>query len=79
MEGLKAVADAAYIRRLSHNVGRGSEPALAAHPSFVREIPYGAETEFRFVQRAPDPEIGPRGVARCRSPTGPKHRAVLSF
>lgn len=29
-------------------------PALAAHPSFVREIPYGAETEFRFVLCQPN-------------------------
>lgn len=28
-------------------------PAVAGHLSFVREIPYGAETEFRFVLRQP--------------------------
>jgi hypothetical protein len=27
---------------------------VAAHPNFVREIPYGGETDFRFVIRHRD-------------------------
>jgi hypothetical protein len=33
------------------------QPTVSAHPNFVREIPYGGETDFRFVlHHRDDPE-----------------------